>query len=188
MKRYIIISILSLPFFVCCSKKQNPIIGSEEPVAPVHIPIIELGKGAVLKDGTSWNLNFESFYYKSDTAFQIRAEKYTGNIREFFFVLDIPLKQGIYSMEYFSLWTQNNLIPDPAVTYTVDGDQGADTYFVDTTRNDHFLEVIRVDKEAKTAEGRFQLFLKKKPIVNGLGLPDTMALTQGKFHLLVKQP
>ncbi|MBK7937148.1 MAG: hypothetical protein IPJ82_08625 [Lewinellaceae bacterium] len=34
---------------------------------------------------------------------------------------------------------------------------------IDTTRNDHFIEVIKYDSIARTVEGRFQVFFEKEP-------------------------
>ena len=187
-------------FIVCfvllagCSKKEAPILedaDSNDPTTtiPVRHPIIDLGKGSALKDGQLWNLEYEATYYKSDTVLRIKGHKYIGNILESFLVIDVPYRIGIYPIEYYSLAKLRNQIPNVAVGYLVDGDQGAGSFFIDTTRQDHFFEVIYVDKAAKTVEGRFQMYLRRHPVgINALSLPDSMAITGGRFHLEVKEP
>ena len=70
-----------------------------------------------------------------------------------------------------------------------DYDQPVGDFLIDTTRTDHFIEVIKYDSTAHTVEGRFQVFLKKEPS-NTIwsGVPDSIFLTEGKFHLKIQEP
>ncbi|MBK7937311.1 MAG: hypothetical protein IPJ82_09570 [Lewinellaceae bacterium] len=70
-----------------------------------------------------------------------------------------------------------------------DYDQPIGDFLIDTTRNDHFIEVIKYDSIARTVEGRFQVFLKKEPSnTQWPGIPDSIFLTEGKFHLKIQEP
>ncbi len=70
-----------------------------------------------------------------------------------------------------------------------DYDQPIGDFLIDTTRTDHFIEVIKYDSTTQTVEGRFQVFLKKEPSNTVWpGVPDSIFLTEGKFHLKIQEP
>ncbi|MEZ4967369.1 MAG: hypothetical protein R2791_19165 [Saprospiraceae bacterium] len=49
--------------------------------------------------------------------------------------------------------------------------------------------MLRYDSVARTIEGRFQMFLKKEPMAaQWPGVPDSIYLTEGKFHLQLEDP
>jgi hypothetical protein len=59
------------------------------------------------------------------------------------------------------------------------------TYRIDTTRTDHFIEVVSFDSIAGTVQGRFQFFTFDKNVTSpsSWGLEKKINLTEGKFHL-----
>ncbi|GAB4487158.1 MAG: hypothetical protein OHK0019_01830 [Saprospiraceae bacterium] len=172
-----------------CKKNQSPVdIIIED---PIDTPIIELGKSFVLKNGTIWEIPFHAWYYRTDTLFQFRAKILHSNlVSENFFIRDIPCEAGKYPIEFFpSLSGLNNGRPESAFIMMYEYDQPIGDFVVDTTRTDHFVEVIRYDSVAKTVEGRFQVFLGKKPTnVPFPGVPDSIFMTEGKFHLKIEDP
>ena len=190
---FFIIALLSI--FANCKKNQPPIDIPDAPIdttqTPVDTPIIELGKSFVLKNNVQWSVPFKCTYYRKDTLFRIDADILHSNlIEEHFMLRDIPFRAGRYPIEFFpSLEGLNNGIPESFFSYTYEFDQPIGDFLVDTTRTDHFIEVIRYDSIAKTVEGRFQVFLGKKPTsVPFAGVPDSIFMTEGKFHLKIQDP
>lgn len=190
----IIFIIAALSILANCEKNQSPI---DIPVDPndtipsvTDTPIIQLGKGYVLKNGVVWNAPFEAWFYHSDSVFQIWVEHVNSNLYgEHFFLQDIPCKKGRYPVELRRvLINHRNQIPDANFAVFQDFDQGMGMYEIDTTRTDHFLEILRYDWEEKTVEGKFQVFLRQTLTSPGPGVPDYISLTEGKFHLKIKEP
>ena len=193
--KYIFFAITMLFLTVKCKKNQSLVNLPIEPIDTVKVPvdsfIIELGKAFVLKNGIPWNAPFESWYHKNTRSrFQIRAKITSPSLRsESLFLHDVPCKIGKYPIEFYAFQNGNNQIPDCIFIIMQDYDQPVGDYMVDTTRTDHFMEVIRYDSVARTVEGRFQVFLGKKPVdVPWPGAPDSVLFTQGKFHLKVQNP
>ena len=192
----IIFIIALLSVLANCKKNQIPPTDLvDNPIdtvqTPIDTPIIELGKVFVLKNGTPWDIPFKSIYYRTDTLFQFHAKiLYTNLVKESFFLRDIPCRAGIYPIEFYPyLAGFNNAIPESAIAMTYEFDQPIGDFLVDTTRTDHFVEVIRYDSIEKTVEGRFQVFLgKKSTSVPFPGVPDSIFLTEGKFHLKIEDP
>lgn len=160
-------------------------------VVPVDTPLIHLGKAYVLKNGIDWEAPFEAWYYHADSVFQLRADITYSNLRgEHFFLTDIPCKAGKYPVEYFRYSNWQNQTPEAGFRITQDYDQGVGNYYTDSTRTDHYIEVLRYDAKQKTVEGRFQLFFGKRASggFQWPDVPDSIFLTEGKFHLNVKKP
>lgn len=194
MKNIVIISILITTFYNCEKPDtispdiKNPI---DTVIAPVDTPIIQLGKARVLKNGVDWEAPFEAWYYHSDSVFQLRADITYSNLRgEHFFLTDIPCKTGKYPVEYLRYFNRQNQIPEGGFSLTQDYDQGIGNYYTDSIRTDHYVEVLRYDAIQNTVEGKFQLFFGKKPSggFQWPGVPDSIFLTEGKFHLYVQTP
>jgi hypothetical protein len=105
---------------------------------------------------------------------------------------DIPCKPGKYSFEFWPSPTSiyPNQIPHGSFGMVYDGDQPFGNFFLDTLRNDHFIEVLSYDTLTNIAEGRFQMFTKKYDTggwePSGVAIPDSIAMTEGKFRLEVK--
>ena len=188
-------TLLLLAYLSNCQKNNLPIPGT--PVDPVDTSVVvvdtallPLGQGAVLKNGVVWNAPFEAWYYHSDSVFQVRASiLYSNSLSEDLFITDIPCKKGKYIIEYMIFYNRRNLVPEAGFTMTQDFDQGIGNFYVDTTRLDNYLEVLHYDSTEQTAEGRFQVFMKKRYSDNPWpGVPDSIYLTEGKFHLKIKKP
>lgn len=184
-----------------CKKNQISIPEPEESVdttstpidtPPVSTHIIELGKGFALNNGIAWSPPFIAAYHFNTTArFSLGAKiihDYLSN--ESFGIRDIPCAVGKFPIEYPKGFDDlHNLIPEAFFSYIRDYDTPVGDFRPDTTRTDHFIEIIRYDSVAQTVEGRFQVFLKKLPMNTWWpNIPDTIALTEGRFHLKIKTP
>jgi len=181
------------PFFGNCEKNNSPVDVPDDPIdttqTPIDTSIIGLGKGFVLKNGTSWAAPFKAWYHaNTHSRLQVRAEITSASLRsESLFLHDIPCEVGKHPVEYYALKNFNNRVPEVALMQ--DYDQPIGDFLADTTRSDHFLEVLRYDSIAKTVECRFQVFLGKKPTnVPWPGVPDSIFLTEGRFHLKIEDP
>lgn len=191
-----ITAVLSTLCFQCKKEPQpeppspvNPV--DTTVVTPVHI--IELGKVSMLKNGLAWNSNFEMGIEGAVQSFYFTGSKtFSNGFRESFRIKDIPKQAGKFSYEFYPTETSvfPNEIPNSAFIIMYDGDQPAGDFLLDTLRNDHFIEVLRYDTVQQIAEGRFQVFLRRHdwggqgPLFPGI--PDTISITGGKFHLQVK--
>jgi hypothetical protein len=191
----ILFIIAMLSILANCKKNQPPIDIPDDPIDttqnPIDTPIIELGKSFVLKNGVQWNVPFNAWYHTNTHArFRVSAKVTHSNlIQESYFLQDIPAKIGRYAIEYKTPQNYGNYIPESTFIMMYEYDQPIGDFMVDTTRSDHFVEVIRYDSVAKTVEGRFQVFLGKKPTnVPFPGVPDSIFMTEGRFHLKIQDP
>src|SRR5690606_9872096 len=129
----------------------------------VDTPVIQLGKGYVLKNDVVWNAPFEARFYQADSVFKIKIEFVNSNLYgEHFFLSDIPCRKGTYPVELLRVLINHaNQVPDAGFMIFQDYDQGMGRFETDTTRTDHFLEILRYDPAEKTVEGKFQVFLRQ---------------------------
>ncbi len=188
--------------FMClptCKKSDAPIVDVPvDPIdtiisPPVDSHIIGLGKGFVLKNGQPWNVPFNTWFFHTDSAFVFHANYiYSNGVEQFFRISDIPCKAGKYAFEYWPAPTSlyPNQVPHGSYGMIYDTDQPIGNFFLDTLKNDQFIEVIAYDTLTKIVEGRFQMFLKKAPFTgwqpSGIVVPDSIAFTEGKFRMEVK--
>lgn len=193
--RYLFFVIIFSSLFINCRKNDPGLGGQETPIdtlpSPVDTAIIELGKGTVLKNGITWEAPFNAWYHiHTHERFQLRAKIIYSNLRsESLSLHDIPCKIGTYPIELYSIYNFNNSIPESVFIMMQDYDQPIGDFLIDTTRADHFIEVIKYDSTAHTVEGRFQMFLKKEPSnISWPGVPGSIFLTEGKFHLKIQEP
>lgn len=194
--KYLFFAIIFIALFSTC-KKTSPmpnIIGDPIDTSSqiIDTPIIQLGKGYVLKNGAEWEAPFQAWYHtKTEKRFQVRAEILHPNlIKESFFIQDIPAQVGKYNIEFFPVLANlNNFTPESAFTMVHEFDQPVGDFLIDTTRTDHFIEVLKCDSINHVVEGRFQMFLSKRRLNNTYpGIPDSLFLTEGKFHLNIQKP
>jgi hypothetical protein len=170
-----------------CKKEQAP----EVPVNPTDTikDVIELGKCTCLSNNDKWSLTTTQNYYQNrKDVFKLYMNYTTYYWRSFTaFVEDIPTKPGKYSLEkYIYIDKTNNLIPQMKLLISQDQDQLIGSYFIDSTRTDHFIEVVSYDSIKGIVQGRFQFFTKEKnaPFTsNSWGLDPAINLTEGKFHV-----
>jgi|GEM_PF-1162820 len=189
--------------FMClptCKKSDDPIVDVPvEPIdtiisQPVDPHIIGLGKVSVLKNGQKWDVPFNAWFSLLEGTFLIATRQvYANGVTQSFQLDDIPCKPGKYSFEFWpsvaSLYP--NKIPNGSFGMMFEVDQPIGNFFLDTLRNDHYIEVIAYDTLTKIVEGRFQMFTKKKPNAgwqpSGVVVPDSIAFTEGKFRMEVKK-
>lgn len=194
MLRFILICTTILLLGNACQKEQSPITPViKNPVDTIPSPtdtlkdIIELGKCTCLKNDKFWSPEANTAYHPDrKDVFLISAGLTDPNLRTIHFTVgDIPSKKGKYNIEYFKSWDAVNFIPQMVVYAAQDYDQLIGTYRIDTTRTDHFIEVVSFDSIAGTVQGRFQFFTFDKNVTSpsGWGLDPKINLTEGKFHL-----
>jgi len=201
MRNIIVFTTLCLLAFSNCKKNQPPIYEPIDPVDTIKVPIdtppvsthiIELGKGFALNNGVAWSPPFEAWYhFKTTDRFYILAKNAPNYLSsETFAIKDIPCLIGKYSVEYPTTQESlSNKIPQAYFVYIRDYDTPVGDFLADTTRNDHFVEIIRYDSVEQVVEGRFQVFLKKEPMnTYWPNIPDSIAMTEGRFHLKIKKP
>ncbi|MBU6342128.1 MAG: hypothetical protein KGS48_11595 [Bacteroidetes bacterium] len=169
-----------------CKKEQAP----EITVNPTDTlkDVIELGKCTCLNNKDKWSLTASQNYYQNrKDVFKLYMNYTTYYWRSFTaFVEDIPTKPGKYSLEkYKILDNPNNLIPQVVILVSQDQDQLIGAYEIDSTRTDHFIEVVSYDSIKGIVQGRFQFFTIGKNISapNSWGLDPAINLTEGKFHV-----
>lgn len=201
MRNICLFAAICLLAFSNCKKNQIPIPEPEDPIdttsTPVDTPpssnhIIELGKGFALHNGAGWGPPFEAwFHYKTTKRFYFGAKSVLSYLSyDSFTMQDIPCEVGKYSVEYpITQSSLTNKIPQASFSYIRDYDTPVGNFRIDTTRTDHFIEIIRYDSVEQTVEGRFQVFLKKLPTNTWWpNIPDSISLTEGRFHLKIKTP
>ncbi|MEZ4967368.1 MAG: hypothetical protein R2791_19160 [Saprospiraceae bacterium] len=180
---------LFLSFILLQCKKDS---GQDSiPDPPEYVPVLPLGQADVLKNGVVWEAPFDARYYTGTyERCYLKAKILHPNlIGESFFLKDIPCKAGTYQVEYYTLSNFGNFIPESFFSMISEFDQPIGDFDIDTTRSDHYVEVLRYDSVARTIEGRFQMFLKKEPMAaQWPGVPDSIYLTEGKFHLQLEDP
>lgn len=184
----VIMCLLLLALCAACSKNK-----SEEPIGPPPPPIdtithvIELGKVSVLKNGVSWEASFYAKYYPDNRSNFFISGKlaHANSLEEGFRLGDILCKKGVYPVERNHYLRLDNDVPESNFYFTLDGDQLLNGYNIDTTRANQYVEVLRYDSITHVVEGRFQTFLEGP--TTWAFLPDSIAMTEGKFHLKIKE-
>ena len=177
------IAIALLALTTSCSKSKPEAL--VDPI-PVDTAITELGTVSVLKNGEPWNASFYAKYYINNLGrFFISGKGFNNSLEERFSVIDIPAKCGNYLIERSGLWNGNNNIPQAGLGIILDLDQELNYYSVDTTRANQYLEILRYDSVNHIVEGRFQTFPEGPTDYSFL--PDSVALTEGKFHLKIEK-
>jgi len=191
--RGVLFSLFLIFMFFACTKEQPvpPIVTPPDPkdttIVPIDTHIIELGKSTMLKNGILWSPPVKAnFFYNRFDNFYLNYDILYANLRsETFSLEDIPCKPGKYAMEYSHYWNENNLVPQPQFLIVQDFDQLIGAYNLDTTRINNYVEVLKYDSITHIVEGRFQVFMGKDVTSNPWNVPDSIFLTDGKFHLKI---
>jgi hypothetical protein len=161
---------------------------AEDPIIPPPPPenehIIELGKASVLRNGVPWNANFTAYYHGTKSRFGIRGDLRISGFDHGFKIYDIKGIKGPQKIEGLSYLNTSNSVPNSLYSVVLDGDQLINSYTVDTTLTTHFIEILHFDSVANIVEGRFQTTLEGPNTWSFL--PDTMKMTEGKFHLRIE--
>ena len=169
-----------------CSKNTP-----EDPIKPPLIPmdttshVIELGKSSVLRNGIAWYAAFSAYYYPGKNRFSLRSTIFQNGLDQVFSIGDISSREGLQPLERQIYWNASNGIPDAVYGITLDGDQFINGYQVDTTVANQYVEILHYDSVAQIVEGRFQAVLEGP--TDWPSLPDTIKMTEGKFHLKIKE-
>ncbi|HAD11113.1 MAG TPA: hypothetical protein DCF33_01620, partial [Saprospirales bacterium] len=178
----LILTLTLIGLLVGCTK-ETP-IDPTGPTLPVDTAthIIELGKGSALRNGMPWNAAYSAHYYSNDRSRLFLFAKFKENgFDHSFSIDDISLYKNLQSIERPTLWNGNNGITEASYFVVLDEDQLFNSYKVDSTRTNQFIEILRYDSVEHIVEGRFQTFLEGPN--SWSFLPDSMAITEGKFHL-----
>lgn len=171
-------------------RKEAPIdlvpVPSNDTIVPVIYGL------TVLRDGENWESVAKAAYYDKTVKSRVRltfAHNVTSSIIEHFYISDAPTSIGRYPMERVTKAGQSkNGIPNPFLSVVVDEDQLAGTFFPDTTRSDHFFEVLQFDSVKQIIRGRFQVFLGAVHISNSwTNAPDSVLFTKGEFFLKIQE-
>ncbi|MBK8557312.1 MAG: hypothetical protein IPL65_16790 [Lewinellaceae bacterium] len=192
-------TILICSSLMSCGKETQPDPVTPELVDTITTPIdtvqhiIEFGKAVMWKNGSSyyWPGTIAANYQGDSISsrFRLRGTSIVGNgYIENISINDIPCQKGKLPIELFNSDNFKNFIPEALYSIVYDGDQILSYYQVDTTRTDHYIEILRYDSVEHIVEGRFQLFMGKTQDSNWLSTPDSILLTGGKFHLKIKEP
>ncbi|HAD11114.1 MAG TPA: hypothetical protein DCF33_01625 [Saprospirales bacterium] len=181
----LILTLTLIGLLVGCTK-ETP-IDPTEPTPPIDTTthIIELGRGSVLRNGVLWTPAFSARYYLSDKSrINITAKLRENGFDHNLTLADIEVSKGLHMFESSTYWNGNNKIPEVGYFVSLDLDQQLNSYNVDSTRTNQFIEILRYDSVEHIVEGRFQTFLEGPN--TWWFLPDSMAITEGKFHLKIQ--
>lgn len=181
-----------IPCIFSCRKETvqpNPVNPPSNVDTARHI--IELGRVAVMRDSNAWIVNWNATINPlRPESFYLNTKNYPApGLSESLSFSDIPLKTGKYEIEIQKNSNEGNLIPSVSMGWVLDGDQVLGGLSTDTTKVDNYFEVIHYDSLAQTVEGRFEVFLINHWASTNSSiypLPDSLALTQGKFYLKLK--
>jgi len=176
-------AIALLALVMSCSKSKPEAL--VDPI-PVDTAIIELGTVSVLKNGEPWNASFLAKYSPNNkNRFRIKGNLIQNGYDHIFYIDDISANEGLQPIERKNLWNAQNGVPDALWSVVLDLDQVLNFYRVDSTRANQFVEILCYDSVNHIVEGRFQTFLEGP---SGYSfLPDSVALTEGKFHLKIEK-
>jgi hypothetical protein len=197
MKNYIFLLFVAIAFCFCNKNVAiiDPIDTNPIPIDTVVVidtthHVIEFGKSSMIKNGVLFTTPFKAgFFGNTKNKFYISCRflnqnSLTGSVG----FLDIGCKLGKYPIENSMIGDLDNYIPNGLIGYMFEGDQPAGTFLPDTTRNDHYIEILRYDSLTQIVEGTFQVFMGKQPTNHDyVGLPDSIFITEGKFHLKIKE-
>jgi hypothetical protein len=192
MIRLLLYSCLLSLLLTQCSKPEDPAVTKPDPVDTTNTTpvdpdpsIIALGKGAFKKNGINWPGKFEAYLVKDGQSLII-SSKYTwaNLITETLRFADCPARPGKYAFE--SAPFLNNFNDIPHATWAMSEiDLGFGNFQPDPDQwANHYLEVLRYDSAQQIVEGRFQVFFRnysQGPVYPGE--PDSVVITEGKFHL-----
>jgi hypothetical protein len=197
MKNLILFFAIGL-LFSYCNKKATIIDPIVTPPTPIDTTIteidtiksvIEFGKSSMKKNGILWNIPIKAkFYDSTKSSFSLIARIVNPNsITGSLGILHIKAQKGNLPIEYYSYSNFNNNLPEGFIGFMFEQDQPIGDFHVDSTRFNHFVEILKYDSTTHIVEGTFQMFLGKSPTsVPFPGIPDSIFITEGKFNLKIE--
>jgi hypothetical protein len=183
--KHILLPCLLIALLAGCTKEKP--VDPSEPTPPVDTTthIIELGKGSVSRNGTPWDAVFSAHLNTVDkNRFSLIARLNEDGFDHKLSISDVSILPGLQFIENKGLGNGNNGIPNARYSVWLDMDQQLNSYNVDSTRSNQYIELLRYDSINHIVEGRFQTFLEGPN--TWWFLPDSMAITEGKFHLKIQ--
>jgi hypothetical protein len=184
MKKLVFL-LLPVGLFIGCAK-ETP-IDPVTPTPPVDTitHVIPLGKGSLKRNGTPWNAAYMAYYQLNDANyFNISAKTKENGIDHVFRLVNLKTAPGTYPIESWENTTGGSKMTGASYYVSQDIDQVFNFYTVDSTRANQYVEILRFDPVEHIVEGHFQTFLAGP--TTWWFLPDSMAMTEGKFHLKVQ--
>ena len=183
--KHLILPLALIGLLIGCTKEKpvEPI----EPTPPIDTTshIIELGKGSVLRNGMHWNATFSAHFNANDQKrISLEIKLNESGFDHILSVSDISILVGYQTIEKRGPGNSNNGIPNARYHVILDFDQQLNTYNVDSTRSNQYVELLSYESINHIVEGRFQTFLEGPNTWSFL--PDSMAMTEGKFHLKIQ--
>jgi hypothetical protein len=170
-----------------CKKQELPI--DPPPPPPLDSSVCALGLIQYLYNGDTIKYQSPDFLYGfstyvGDTVFRLETYRILAPLTD----EKVIIYKAPFNIGQYDLPRTNIGMPKPVIyaVITVDGDQGVGTYYPDSTAVNQ-LEVIKIDREKQTIQGRFKATLISENPPQFTFLTDTMHITDGVFHVKYKQ-
>ncbi len=102
---------------------------------------------------------------------------------------NIQMKKGKYPINFYKTKDRLNGVQVALYALRHELDQPTGDFDIDTTRADHWVEILRYDSLTRTVEGRFEMHLLRDPSIKPIirDVPDKIDFTDGKFHLVIEK-
>jgi len=178
---FILIVLCTIPQFGCQKEPANN--------TPVQAPIIDTTYSRDL-GWISYDYNgvFEQqqqhAYYDIDntiSSFWISYGNPLFGLYEQITFNNLILKEGLMELEHRGAIERR---PTAIAGLILEGDQFLQSWLVDTTGYNSYVEFTRIDSTLQRMKGTFQVrLIKREPDPPPFGYPDTIELTNGRFYL-----
>jgi hypothetical protein len=181
--------LILITVLAACKKHDLGGMVDPPPPPPLDSSVCALGLIQYLHNGDTIKYQSPDFLYGfstfiGDTVFQFETYRVlVPLVDEKMLVYHVLFQNGFYQMFRPSITVPRAML---FAVITVDGDQGVGTYYPDSTAVNQ-LEVIKIDREKQTMQGRFKATLISENPPQFTFLTDTMHITDGVFHVKCKQ-
>jgi hypothetical protein len=188
MFKYVIFCTLTLALF-SCRKNEEPMVTVPDDTIPIvdtiktALGLVEYYSNDTYVSDTSSCIMYYHNYVKNFYMYFTVRQNLPPNINASTTFHNLPFKEGKYPLKRDNNVSAHNGLPSFFSGITVDGDQYAGQYYLDTTRT-AFLEIVELDTVAQTVKGRFELTMfKDERLLNYNSLVDTVKVRDGRFYL-----